>query len=271
VILYVSKTSDTLNTKKLKTESLSDYICLNPKYGSVSLSNKNVKILMDSGAFQDTDGNKRISIEDALERQLKFEKRIGVVSQRIVSYDFINNVKETIKANKYLVSKRDFLKPRQLVLMVQGNTIEEYISCLKKTLRMSEPNDCIGFGGVAMAGRIGDVKEKLLDVFKYCIPLLYKKGIRDIHIFGVGTFDVLREIKRIEKLYCDLLNIPDGHFNISCDTAAFEIRSTMGNVINPETERWEKVYSKSDKYVNYHPCDITQLNIKRGINIIGAI
>lgn len=269
--LYVSKTNDKLNTKLLDTENLTDYICLNPKYSNVTISNKNIKVLLDSGAFQDTEDNDRLTPAKALRRQTDFENKLGIVSYRIVAYDYIGNVEETMKANKYIVSLREMLRPRQLVLMVQGNTTEEYVDCLMQVLKIAKPEDCIGLGGVALAGRNDDVKQKLFDVFKICTPILYKNKIKDIHIFGVGTFEVLKQINRIVRLSLHIRNKPVDHFNISCDTAAFEIRSVMGNMINPETEKWEKVYKKDDKYVNYHPCDLTQLNIQRAIAIISRI
>jgi len=270
LILYVSKCNDKLNAKELNTEQISDYLCLNPIYKGVTISNPHVKILMDSGAYQDREKNKRLSYDDALKRQLKLEEKIEITVHRIAAYDFIDNIEDTIDANKFLVSKRKELEPRQLVLMVQGLTTREYIKCLIETLKIANPEDCIGFGGVAMAGRIGSVKTKLLDAFKIGLPLIYNSNIKNIHIFGVGSFSVLKEIKEISEIF-KLLNINSDKINISCDTSSFELRSTMGSVINLETEKWEKVYSKAEKYKDYHPCDLTQDNVKKGIQIIGGI
>jgi len=269
LILYVSKCNDKLNSKELNIEELSEYLCLNPIY-PVTIKNKNVNILMDSGAYQDREKNKRLTNEQALERQLKYEIKLGLISQRIVAYDYMSNVEETIIANNFLNDKRKELTPRQLVFMVQGDTTREYIYCLTETLKIIQKGDCIGFGGVALSGKINDVKFKLLDAFKIGLPLIYKYGIKDIHIFGVGSFKVLKQIAEIKEIFTKL-GINNDDINITCDTASFEIMSTMGNVVNTELEKWEKVYTKIDKYVNYHPCDLTINNTKKAINIIGGI
>jgi hypothetical protein len=269
--LYVSKTGDVLNKKRLDTENISEYICLTPKYPKVSIGNENIKILMDSGAFQDTEQNKRVSFDVALSRQLEFEKIISVVSERIVAYDFIDNKNDTMIANKYLIGKRRELAPRQLVLMVQGANITEYKRCAQEVIEIASPQDCIGFGGVAMAGRVNSTRNKLWYSIGYSIPLLYQKGINNIHIFGVGTFDVLNGVREVVNFYCDKNNIPRDYFIISTDTSAFEIRSTMGSVVNVERHRWEKKYKKSEKYIKYHPCDLAIENIKAGISIIQNI
>jgi hypothetical protein len=265
--LYLSKTADRLNTKEMNTEYITGYICLNPKYKSVSITNPNTKILMDSGAFQDTDNGKRVTVEQALERQLKFEEKIGMISERIVAYDYIGNVEETIKANHFLASKREELKPRQLVLMIQGMTTREYIHCLVETLKVATPDDCIGLGGVAMSGRVNDIKFKLLDSFKIGLPVIYNNKIKDMHIFGVGTFKVLKEIAEIKDVL-KMAGVNADDLNISCDTSSFEIMSTMGNVVNEEKEKWEKVFSKVEKYIDYHPADLSQENMKKAARII---
>lgn len=269
MILYVSKCNDKLNSKELNTESISEYLCLNPIY-PVTINNKDAKILMDSGAYQDTEKTKRLTFEKALARQLKYEQNIGVMIHRIVAYDFIGDLEETLKSNEFLVSKRKELEPRQLVLMIQGNSTYDYINCLIKTLNIADKNDCIGFGGVATAGKVNEVKFKLLDAFKLGLPLIFEAGIKDIHIFGVGSFTVLKEIKKIMDIY-KLLNKDIDQINISCDTSSFEVRSVMGSVINIETEKWEKTFSKADKYINYHPADLTTENTIKAIKIIGSV
>jgi uncharacterized protein YlaI len=265
MILYLSKCNDTLNTKPLNNEFISDYLCLNPKY-KVTLK-KEVKVLLDSGAFQDREKNSRISFEDALNRQLQFERKVGFISERIVAYDYMDNVEETINANKFLVSKREKLKPRQLVLMVQGVTTRDYIHCLTETLKIAKSEDTIGFGGVALAGKINNLKFKLWDAFKIGLPIIYNSEIKNIHIFGVGTFDVLKEIKQIKETF-RMVGLDVDQLNISCDTSSFELNSTMGRVINEDLEKWEKIYTKAQKYIDYHPADLTQENMKKALRII---
>lgn len=267
--LYLSKCNDKLNSKELNTDLLSDYICLNPKY-RVSLKNPDPKILLDSGAYQDREKDSRLTFEEALHRQLEYEKKVGFISERIVAYDYMSNVRETIDGNWFLASKREELRPRQIVLMVQGETTREYIYCLYETLKIATPEDCIGFGGVALAGKINELKFKLWDAFKIGLPLLHNSGIKDIHIFGVGTFDVLKGVREIAETL-RTIGIDVDELNLSCDTSSFELNSTMGRVINLEEERWEKIYTKEQKYIEYHPADLTIENSKKALQIINKI
>lgn len=263
MIVYVSKTKDTLNRKELNTEVHSDYICLNPKYPNVTIK-KDVRVLIDSGAFQDTEAHKRVSFDDALKRQLELEKRVGLICERIVAYDFIGDSSRTMDANRYLVSKREELKPRQIVLMVQGCTVGEYKKCLQEALEIAKPFDCIGFGGVALAGKDKRVRGKLVETLWSGIPAMRERGVKDVHLFGLGAFGVLRDIDRVFRSVCEC-------FNVSCDTSTIEIASVMGRVLNPLTEKWERVYTRADKYVNYHPCDLMHSNIKKALEIARTI
>ncbi|MCP1355061.1 hypothetical protein [Aneurinibacillus migulanus] len=269
MILYLSKCRDKLNSKELRTEWISNHLCLNPKY-KVTIQNPHVKILLDSGAFQDTEAEKRLSFQEALNRQLDYEKKIGITSERIVSYDLIGNAEETIKANHFFASKREELRPRQLVLMIQGQTTREYIHCLTETLKVAQPGDCIGFGGVANAGRENEVKFKLLDAFKIGLPITYCAGITDIHVFGVGTFSVLKQIGDLKQIF-NLLGIDTTNINLSCDTSAFELNSVMGKVVNEPLEKWDKVYTKEQKFKDYHPAELTAENAKKAMRIIAKI
>lgn len=266
---YVSKCNDKLNSKELNTEFLSDHLCLNPKY-KVSLKNPDVKVLLDSGAFQDREKDSRITFDEALQRQLKFENKVGFVSERMVAYDYMNNATETIKANEFLVSKREELKPRQLVLMVQGNDTKEYIHCLYETLKLATPEDCIGLGGVALAAKRNDMKFKLFDAFKIGLPIIINSGIKDVHIFGVGTFDVLKEVANIKNIL-HTIGVNVDELNLSCDTSSFELNSTMGRVVNEDLEKWEKIYTKDQKYIDYHPADLTIGNVQKALRIINKI
>ena len=54
--------------------------------------------------------------------------------------------------------------------MIQGATTRDYIYCLAETLKIASPEDCIGLGGVAMSGRMNDMKFKLLDTIKVGLP-----------------------------------------------------------------------------------------------------
>ena len=94
-----------MSGKLLRQEFFCKHICISPHY-KVWMDNPKASILLDSGAFQDRGKEDRLSFKDALARQLKHEKKMNFISQRIVSYDYIGNVEETLKANKFLIRRR---------------------------------------------------------------------------------------------------------------------------------------------------------------------
>jgi hypothetical protein len=262
VRLYLSKNNNRLNGKDLLTETITPHLCLNPRY-KVSLSQPS-SVLLDSGGFQDRQANTRVTFNEALMRQLAYEAKVGFVSQRLVAYDLIGDTDVTVDANRYLHDLRWLLAPRQLVLMLQGETVADYRACLEKTLEFAQPGDCIGFGGMALAGRHKNVREKLYAVLRECAPIIAAAGIRDVHFFGIGSFSVLREISKITRVVSSIF----GPLDVSSDTSAYEVMSTMGNVVNLTLEKWEKVYDKAQKYIDYHPADLTQANMRKALVIV---
>jgi len=261
MIIYISKVHDFFYKKELNTEFLTDFVCVNPNYSKITLK-RNVNVLMDSGAFQDKDF--RVTCEESLERQLKMENDIGVISQRIVAYDMINDSKITQESNIYLNSKREELEPRQLVFVIQGNNHDECIECFDNLLPLLQKHDCVGFGGVSLAGKIKTILHKLITTLKYVMPKLRDNGITDIHIFGLSSVKVLDAINKVN-------NENGNYFNISCDSSSVEIRASMGWVWDIFERKFIKRYTKEQKWVDYHPCDITRINIIMIIHTIGMI
>lgn len=277
---YVSKTHDTLNKKIFDPDNNIPTVCLNPLYKIKSIS-KNCKVLLDSGAFQDVDSNKRLSYYDALKRQLDFEKDVGFISYRIVSYDqlvdeqLVNGEKikkrvscdespkyvtETINAAKYLSSLRNFLYPRQLVLSCQGTNYDQYIKCLNEILKNADKNDCIGMGGFCIIGRKKSLVPEFLKIQQTSFEIIRDFGIKDVHLFGVTSIPILEKWSEIGKEF-DL--------NLSVDSSSFEVNSVFGRVF--DNGKWIKKYTKEDKYKKYHPCDLALENIERGYYMLQSL
>lgn len=259
--IYISKTNDKINAKDIDQELLSEYICLNPNYKSVTLK-RNVNVLMDSGAFQDR--TTRVSFQEALERQLALERKVGVISERIVAYDLIGDPDVTHQANVFLNSKRDELEPRQLVFMVQGKDFEECKQCFDNLYPMLKWCDCVGIGGVALSGTRKAVRGKLVQIFEYIAPSIAYLGASDIHVFGVGSIKILDALCAINAKHGDAIDI-------SCDTSSAEIRSVMGYVFNCDERKFVKTFTKAQKLTEYHPCDITRTNIANLVQTIGEM
>lgn len=254
MIIFVSKTSDTLNGKPLLIENLSDYICLSPNYRSITLTNDTVKILLDSGAFQDRKKDTRLTFDNALIRQLKFETELNKISDYIVAYDLIDCYETTLEANKFIVNEN--LDCRKKVIMTQGITNEDYLFCLNENLDMLDNNCILGLGGISKAATNNKLQAKIFN----SINILNDSDIIHLHLFGIGSIKLLRKIK--QSLNTDII--------LSCDSATFEIQSVMGKILE-SNGKWVKKYTKSDKYVNYHPCNLSIKNITTAVNIIKDI
>lgn len=273
---YVSKTGNVLNRKPWRPEKLTPYLCLCPTR-PVKLEGE-VKILTDSGAFQDVDKNTRLTPIEALKRQLTLERQCNYISHRIVSYDRLVDeqlnengkkikrrvdeatglkfVEETIEAAHFLHVLRKELQPRQLVLSCQGVTVEQYIYCLTRILEFAKPQDCIGMGGFCIVGRFKkQLAPQFYEIQEKAFPLIQKAGIKDIHLFGVTALPILENWLKIAQGY---------NFNLSIDSSSFERRSINGEVFC--FGKWKQLYTRPDKYIKYHPCDLGIANIERGIH-----
>lgn len=181
------------------------------KIGRIQVDANEVIAMLDSGAFTDVVGNKRINPDQSLVRQLAWEQTFSEMcgtswkAELIVSYDrlidekLIDGVRvkqrwsvqeadaavaETIEAARYLASRRRELSPRGLVLACQGVDAGQYEECVNEVLKVATPCDAIGFGGWCILGR-----------FKSWIPTFWESCWRTfpkiartcahVHIFGV--------------------------------------------------------------------------------------
>lgn len=273
---YISKCHDRLNGNPYRPEKYGDYLCINPYY-KVTVRGKDTKFIIDSGAFQDVGNEKRLSFEKALERQLEFEKTVtkdGRLAEAIVSYDrlvdeqvgesgkfkarvseeeSIAYVNETVEAAKYLVSKRDELKPRKLILSCQGTSVEQYLDCLRQILEIAESDDIIGFGGFCIISKNREYEKQFYDIIYKGFPMIRDKGIKRVHIFGVGMFRSL-----IQAEICAQLN------DIVCsyDTSSCEINSVYGKVFDPINAILASVYQKEQKKNGYVPAELAEFNVR---------
>lgn len=272
---YISKCHDRLNGVSYTPEKYGKYLCINPYY-NVTVMADDVKFMIDSGAFQDVGAEKRLSFEDALKRQLDFEYKVTKShrpAEAIVSYDrlvdeqFGENgqfksrvseeeskmyVQETIDAAKFLASKRKELAPRKLVLSCQGTTVEQYLYCLNEVLKVAKPRDIIGFGGFCIISKSKIYEEQFYNVIVQAFPMIKKKGIKRVHIFGVGMFRAL-----IQAEICAKLN------GITCsyDTSSCEINSVFGRVFDPVNAQLTSVFNKEQKRNGYTPAELAEFNV----------
>jgi hypothetical protein len=248
MLIFISKTSNTLNRKPYAIENITPYVCLNPMYGSVTTDGKCV-VFMDSGAYQNED--KRVTLRQALERQQAFEKRLGYNAKYIAAYDKIGDKEESMRANRFLLDAK-LPEGQQPVLIVQGETNADYSTCLKELLELSKDKSFVlGFGGIAKAGVVSTIKNKLCAAITENISSF--GNIKHIHLFGCFTARVL---KFFETTFPDKI--------VSCDTASVEVRSVMGNVFTDG--KFIKTFTKEQKHKDYHPNELAQDNVRRALD-----
>jgi hypothetical protein len=249
--IFVSKTSNTLNRQPYDIERITPNICLNPLYSHATTEFR-CNVIMDSGAYQDE--AKRVSYQQALERQQAYEKKLGYKAKYIVAYDKIGDREETMKANRFLLDQT-LSEGQQKVLLVQGDTDAEYSQCLSELLELSKSHSFVlGLGGIAKASINTTIKERL-----YCAIIDNLSGfgnIKHIHLFGVLNEEIAMFFEHLLPKQI-----------LSVDTASMEIRSVMGNIF--KDGKYVKSYTKEQKYIDYHPNTLAQDNIRRVLSYFG--
>lgn len=271
--LYVSKTNNTLNRLPFQPELVTSNICINPSR-KVRVK-EGTKVLFDSGAFQDVKNDNRLSFKEALNRQLNYEESQNFVSELLVSYDRLVDekhdekvghikervdyktaeeyVEETINAAKFLADQIDDLKPRKPVLSCQGITTDQYLDCLKEIVSFADPETVIGFGGFCIVGLKPKYEGQYFEIIEKSREILKKKGIKRVHIFGVGKFKLLVRTHMIFREF---------GISASYDTSTYEINGVHGSVFNPYDLGLTKIFSKDEKHRLYNPAEIALFNIK---------
>lgn len=270
---YPSKTMNKLNGRPWEPEKFTPYICLSPHYHASP--NKGALPMLDSGAFQDVITENRLSFKGALERQLRLEEKKGFVSDKIVSYDRLVDeqvsnekklikkrvtpeiglkfVEESIDAGKYLADNRKELEPRTLVLSNQGVNQDQYLYCIQEILKFSEPQDTIGLGAFCIVGKKPYLQKEYFKILNKAIPLIRKKGIRDVHVFGVGVLKVLIKTDIIAKMH---------GINMSYDTSSYELNGINGITLINGFEGFKRKYTQEQKFIDYHPNELAHKNIE---------
>jgi hypothetical protein len=264
--IYLAKNINTFSGKKLETEFISQRICVNPKYPSVKVHNPNTLIMIDSGAFQDRKKDQRISFDEALNRQLKLENKIGIICEKIVAYDQIGNIEETIEANKFLSGKREPLLQRQPIFVLQGNTENEYLQCFDGMLDFIKKGDCVGFGGIAKAGTNGEVKKILYNIMPIILNKMIPTGVDAVHFFGLTKIQLMKEISELFKNYEKSLDV-----KVTFDSSTAEVMAIFGKELCIEHEKFYKAYKKEEKFVSYHPCDLAHTNMNKMVEVVRSL
>jgi hypothetical protein len=253
----------------------------NPHYARVSFA-PGVRVIEDSGAFQERDMKHRLSAADALARQLAHRKQIAERSQHpfqfeaLVTYDMLvgvdealvdgkrvkqrgtletarEAVTETIASARYYATQRKRIGTN-IAFSCQGAEPEQYAECAEALVPLMEAGDIFAFGGFCILGKHKRLLPKFVTSLRLVLPMLHARGIKRAHLLGVCWAPALEAAERErEKAGYDV------HF--TTDSSSLEMNSIMGRVWRDR--QWHRVYGKSDKGVNYHPVDLTLANIGR--------
>lgn len=284
---YPSKTHDVLNGKTFNPESITCLAMSNPHYPRVSFD-PGIKVIEDSGAFQERDMKNRLTSSDALNRQLRHQDQIAKRSghqfkfEAIVTYDMLigvdealidgkrvkrrgnvesakEAVSETIKSAEYYARNRKQIGTN-IAFSCQGADPYQYAECAERIIKLMEPEDIFAFGGFCILG----VHKKLLPQFvktlQIVLPMLGDNGITRAHLLGICWAPAIlaAEFEGLKH-----------HISFSTDSSSFEVNSVMGRVWRDQ--KWHKTFSKEDKNKNYHPADLTISNIERFVKWLDTL
>lgn len=268
-------------------ELITQRIMLNPLYKVKTFKTSNIHALCDSGAFQDIDRQTRLTPEEALNRQLAYLKQlrklfnnplwnyeaISIYDQMVgVDEQIVNGkkikrrgteetgilaIKDTLVAAEYYSSQRQQLPP--IIYIAQGINAEQYVQkAVIPLMDLMTTNDYFGFGGFCIIGR---QRKKMLPIFfetvVQTIPILKKKGIKRIHIFGVCLKEAI-----------EFLNKQCKNSGILCstDSSAPELNAVaFGKGYN---ENLIANVKHGRKWIDYNPIELAHDNIRKYNNWI---
>jgi hypothetical protein len=283
VDFYPSKNNNALNRQPFTPDMVTGRAMVNPHYRV--LVAPGTETICDSGAFQD-DGVRRPRLQPwtALNRQLEYETwlRWQVAAGApdwgfagLVTYDqmfgvdecMVDGVKvkrrgtpetaapavaETLRAAEYYASQRHRIRG-SILFAAQGINPNQYLGCVESLLDVMQPGDWLAFGGFCIIGRVPSLKPLFYETVARALPLLRRAGIERAHILGVTVADAIREAARLGRMH---------GIRMSTDSSSAEINSVMGRVWCNRREVWAPTYTKAQKYVDYHPCQLALANIK---------
>lgn len=280
---YPSKNNNRLNAQPFYPDLITGKAMINPFY-PVMVSSLS-KILCDSGAFQrngTTKHKKADTAEIALQRQLGLEATIeerhgrewhyealvtldqvlGVdefivegkqVKQRGTEETARPAIKFTLESAEYYASQRSKIRGN-IIFACQGATPEQYVNeCVTPMLDIMQKGDWLGLGGFCIIGKVPSLKPLFYATLERCIPLAKRKGITRFHILGVTAPDAILIATSIAKRF---------KVKISTDSSSIEVNSVMGREFDATAGRWVKLYERDQKYVDYHPTDLSHSNIR---------
>lgn len=249
------------------------------------------RVRCDSGGFQDIDAGIRLLPWTALDAQLRLEEQlrwyIGDETfhfETIFIYDqmagvdeaIVNGKKvklrgtpetaapaifETLRVARYYSSQRHRIKGR-IGFVGQGVDPDQYVWCARVLRHWMQPGDVFGYGGMCIWGRMPKrITEGARETISRVTPLLAAHGIRDFHMLGVMYAPGIEWVAELVRGINTPLPIPD-RITFATDGSGPEQAGAIAGAVYEGGRQRHGVYTKEQKYKEYHPCDLALENIK---------
>jgi hypothetical protein len=293
MIFYPSRVRYGIRGYVYKPEKITGTCMVNPIYRIRDIL-PNTHVLCDSGSFQDIDKHIRLHPKDALERQLQYKTYLekecaGIHFEGLAIYDNMVGVDEimlcdqngiyrkqkvrgneetslsaiqsTLDAADYYYTQRSRIDTK-IIWIAQGIHPRQYIdACALPLLEYASSEDYFGLGGFCIIGRS---KKRMLPIFyetvHELVPLVKKKGIQRIHVFGVSVPEAIEYLHTECKKY---------GIESSTDTSAPEVAARRyGNVYTKQGKQmaaktFKKIYRKAHWKIweDYNPIKLAMANV----------
>ena len=292
---YPAKNNDRLNRRPFAPESVAGRVMVNPRYPVRELArvapwwcrrcavlHTFPRVRCDSGAFQDV-GRQRLFPWQALAAQLRYEEQLrwwlddptfhfetifiyddpAGVDEAVVNGKKIKvrgtdqsaavAVQNTLDAARYYATQRKHIRGR-VGWVGQGIDADQYMACVWAMRRYFRRGDVIAFGGFCIWGRMPARMTKTAhETIARVATLGKRRGITDYHMLGVMYAPAVRWAAQLARTR---------RIRIATDGSGPEQAACIsGAVYRADGTQDHGVYTKDQKYKEYHPCDLALSNI----------
>lgn len=296
MLFYPSKTNDKLNRRLFEPERVAGRVMVNPRYPVRRLArgapwwcprcrifHTFPRVRCDSGAFQDI-GAYRLFPWQALEAQLRYEEQLRWwLDDETFHFDvlFIYDdpagvdeamidgkkvkvrgdetsaalaVESTLAAAAHYAKNRGDIRGR-IGWVGQGIDADQYTKCIIAQRHYFRHGDIIGLGGFCIWGRM---PARMTETAHETITRVVDwgrmwGGVREFHLLGVMYAPAIRWAASLAR---------KRRVRFATDGSGPEQAACIsGAVYREDGTQNHGVYTKEQKYKEYHPCDLALSNI----------
>lgn len=296
-MFYPGKNHGRLNRRPFVPEAVDGRVMVSPHYGNLRNLGAGLPVLpgtlvvCDSGAFGKGDMLRRLTADEAIDRQLRLQQRMRDEGcgqdfhfEAVITYDMLVGVDEAIKNGERVKRRGTEESAAEAVFetvcsavayqgrrdefagaiayAAQGATVRQYMQCVRAILPSIRPGrDWLALGGFCIIGMQRSLIPQFLETCRQVAPLAAAHGIHRVHVLGVCVVDALQAAADILSAY---------GIEFSTDSVSMETNATMGKEwhedhmlrwpgASPFLKRWDR----EQKQVDYHPADLAVENIRR--------